>query len=91
MGYGNVPEVFKKPLEIVDRNRTALLNLRNELLDAQILNSGHVEYDFKPVVIGDLIKEICINIWGIANELKIQIFFLLRSSFLRRVKLLKLS
>ena len=75
MGYGNVPEVFKKPLEIVDRNRTALLNLRNELLDAQKLNSRHIEYDFKPVVIGDLIKEICINIWGIANELKIQIFF----------------
>ena len=88
---GEVPKAFKEPLETVDPNATVLLNLRNELLDLQKLNSRHTEYDFKPVVIGDLIKEICINIWGIANELKIQIFFLLRSSFLRRVKLLKLS
>ena len=88
---GEVPKAFKEPLEIVDPNTMVLLNLRNELSDVQKLNSGHIEYDFKPVVIGDLIKEICINIWGIANELKIQIFFLLRSSFLRRVKLLKLS
>ena len=72
---GDVPEVFKEPLEIIDRNTTALLNLRNELLDAQILNSGHVEYDFKPVVIGDLIKEVCENIRRIADKLKIQIFF----------------
>ena len=79
---GEVPKAFKEPLEIVDPNTTVLLNLRNELSDVQKLNSGHIEYDFKPVVIGDLIKEICINIWGIANELKIQIFFLLRSSFL---------
>ena len=88
---GEVPKAFKEPLEIVDPNTTVLLNLRNELSDVQKLNSGHIEYDFKPVVIGDLIKEICINLWGITNELKIQIFFLLRSSFLRRVKLLKLS
>lgn len=88
---GEVPKTFKEPLEIVDPNTAVLLNLRNELSDVQKLNSGHIGYDFKPVVIGDLIKEICINIWGISNELKIQIFFLLRSSFLRRVKLLKLS
>ena len=79
---GEVPKAFKEPLEIVDPNTTVLLNLRNELSDVQKLNSGHIEYDFKPVVIGDLIKEICINLWGITNELKIQIFFLLRSSFL---------
>ena len=88
---GEVPKAFKEPLEIVDPNTTVLLNLRNELLDVQKLNSGYTEYDFKPEVIGDLIKEICVNIWGIVNELKIQIFFLLQSSFLRRVKLLKLS
>ena len=87
---GEVPKAFKEPLEIVDPNTTVLLNLRNELSDVQKLNSGHIEYDFKPVVIGDLIKEICVNIWGIANRLKIQILFLLRSSFLRWVKLLKL-
>ena len=68
---GEVPKAFKEPLEIVDPNTTVLLNLRNELLDVQKLNSGYTEYDFKPEVIGDLIKEICANIWGIVNVLKI--------------------
>ena len=72
---GEVPKAFKEPLEIVDTNTTVLINLRNVLLDVQKLNSGHIEYDFKPVMIGDLIKEFCVNIWGIANELKIQIVF----------------
>ena len=74
-GMVDVPEVFKEPLEIVDSNTTALLGLRNELLAAQKLNSGYIEYDCKPLVIGDLIKEVCENIGGIADELKIQIFF----------------
>tara|TARA_B110000046_G_scaffold15538_1_gene14865 strand:- start:758 stop:1183 length:426 start_codon:yes stop_codon:yes gene_type:complete len=72
---GEVPKAFKEPLETVDPNATVLLNLRNELLDLQKLNSRHTKYDFKPVVIGDLIKEICVNTWGIANELKIQSYF----------------
>ena len=45
------------------------------MLAAQKLNSGYIEYDCKPLVIGDLIKEVCENIGGIADELKIQIFF----------------
>ena len=60
---GEVPKAFKEPLEIVDTNTTVLINLRNVLLDVQKLNSGHIEHDFKPEVIGDLIKEICANIW----------------------------
>ena len=72
---GDVPEAFKEPLEIVDRNTTTLLNLINELLDVQKLSSGHMEYDFESVIVGDLIKEACENIRGMASEHKIKILF----------------
>lgn len=55
--FGEIPEKFRHPIEIAERNSAKLSVLISDLLDAEKFSSGKMEYHLEKVELRDLIQE----------------------------------
>ena len=71
--FGQIDTPLKNALDIASRNSVTLLGLINDLLDFQKLGAGKMEFNFKPVNSGQLLRVVCEDMTGFAARRNVTI------------------
>lgn len=70
---GDLPTGALDTLNVAKRNVDRLLNLTNEILDLEKMDTGNLQVEFEAIDIGDLVQEAAQEINGYAREFDVRI------------------